>query len=108
MTGKGYAAALGAALGVTMLMAGPAGAAGRTQAVDIRLAAVAGDAPVACGEPIPGLGTTNQAAQLADLRFYVSDVKLVRADGKAVSLELGADSSYRVTRDGAGVTLIDL
>ena len=45
-------------------------------AVDIKFAAVAGDQPVECGTPIEGLGTTNQAAQLADLRFFVSEVKL--------------------------------
>jgi uncharacterized repeat protein (TIGR04052 family) len=100
--------ALCVALGLTASAAGPAFAAGRTQPVDIRFAAVAGAARVACGQPIEGLGTTAQTAQLADLRFYVSDVKLVRADGRAVALKLARNSSYRVTRSGESVTLIDL
>ncbi len=49
-----------------------------------------------------------QPAQLADLRLYVSDVKLVRANGRAVAVKLAANSAYRVSRGAARVTLIDL
>lgn len=86
----------------------PASGRARSQAVAIRFAAVAGRAPVACGTPIDGLGTTARSAQLTDLRFFVSDVKLLRRDGRAVTLRLRADSPYRVTRGKAAVTLIDL
>ena len=88
------------------LAAAPAQA--HDQTVSIRFAAVAGDEPAACGTPIEGLGTTSQAAQLADLRFFVSEVKLIRRDGKAIAVKLGKDSAYRVTQKGVGVTLIDL
>ena len=89
------------------LSAAPAQAA-KQQKVDIKFAAVAGEEPVACGTPIPGLGSTAQAAQLQDLRFFVSDVKLIRRGGKVVPLKLAKNSAFRITRDGVGVTLIDL
>jgi len=94
-------AALAAALG----LATPAWA--HDQKVAITFAAVAGDQPVSCGTPIAGLGTTGAAAQLADLRFFVSDVRLLRRDGRAVAVKL-AKNAYQVTRGGQGVTLIDL
>lgn len=92
------------ALGTALLVTAPAGA----KQVDIRFAAVAGDERVACGTRIEGLGTTAQAAQLQDFRFFVSEVKLITRGGKAVPLKLAKHSAYRVTRDGIGVTLIDL
>ncbi|MDA0182207.1 metallo-mystery pair system four-Cys motif protein [Solirubrobacter phytolaccae] len=94
------------ALGIALVAAAPAVA--KDQKVDIRFAGVAGDEPVACGTPIEGLGTTAQAAQLQDLRFFVSEVALITRGGKAVPLKLAKNSAYRVTRDGIGVTLIDL
>jgi uncharacterized repeat protein (TIGR04052 family) len=94
------------ALGFTALLAAPAAA--HDEKVNIRFAAMAGDEPVACGQAIEGLGSGNTAAQLADFRFFVSEVKLIRRGGKLVPLKLAKDSSYRVTEDGEGVTLIDL
>ena len=79
-----------------------------TQAVDLRFAAVAGGSPVSCGKPIPGLGKTRQAAQLSDLRFYVSGVKLLRRDGTAATVTLGKNSAFQYSRGGDRVTLIDL
>jgi uncharacterized repeat protein (TIGR04052 family) len=98
--------ALPVALGLGAVAAVPASAA--DQKVDIRFAAVAGSEPVACGTPIQGLGTTSQPAQLADFRFFVSDVKLVRRDGRQVPVELAKDSRFRVTEGKSAVTLIDL
>lgn len=110
-TTRAAAAALLTALGCTAL-AGTADAkpkqAKRQQAVAIDFAAVAGSTPVRCGQPIAGLGTTSEAAQLTDFRFFVSDVKLLRRDGRAVTVRLRADSPWRVTRGKAAVTLIDL
>ncbi|MBE2319388.1 metallo-mystery pair system four-Cys motif protein [Solirubrobacter sp. CPCC 204708] len=88
------------------LSAAPAQA--QQQKVDLKFTAVAGDEPIACGTPIPGLGSTAQAAQLQDLRFFVSEVKLIRRGGKQVPVKLAKNSAFRVTRDGVGVTLIDL
>jgi uncharacterized repeat protein (TIGR04052 family) len=107
-TFRSGALALGLTLGASALIAAPAGAATKTQKVDIRFAAVAGDQPVGCGLPIEGLGTTNQTATLADFRFFVSDLKLVRRDGRAVTVKLSKNSTYRVTEGKSAVTLIDL
>lgn len=94
------------ALGMALLAAAPAAA--KDQKVDITFAAMAGDEPVACGTPIEGLGSTAQAAQLQDLRFFVSEVKLITRGGSFVPVKLAKNSAFRVTRDGIGVTLIDL
>ncbi len=80
----------------------------KTQTVKLRFAAVAGNAPVSCEAPIAGLGTTSQTADLKDLRFFVSDVKLLRKDGTGVSVKLKANKDYRVTGAKGSVTLIDL
>jgi uncharacterized repeat protein (TIGR04052 family) len=93
------------ALLTALALAAPAQA---QQKVDIKFTAVAGDEPVACGTPIEGLGSTAQAAQLQDLRFFVSEVKLIRKGGKQVPLKLAKNSAYRITRGGERVTLIDL
>jgi uncharacterized repeat protein (TIGR04052 family) len=63
---------------------------------------------VTCGTPIDGLGTTAQTAQLQDFRFFVSEVELIRRNGRAVTVKLAPNSAYRYTRGGVGVTLIDL
>ena len=83
-------------------------AASKTQTVKLRFAAVAGETPVSCASPIAGLGTTNQSALLKDLRFFVSDVKLVRKDGRTATLKLKANKDFRVTGKDGSVTLIDL
>ena len=94
--------------GLGGVLSAPAQAHDEPQSVNIRFAAVAGDQPVACGTPVEGLGSTAQAAQLQDFRFFVSDVKLIKANGKAVAVKLAKNSAYRYTRKGVGVTLIDL
>lgn len=79
-----------------------------TQKVQLRFAAVAGATPVACGTPITGLGTGATTAQLQDLRFYISNVRLVRANGTSVPLTLTGRGDYNLTRGGNRTTLIDL
>lgn len=75
----------------------------------IRFSAVMGNQPVRCNQLITGLGARGDSAQLTDLRFYVSDVQLIRADGVEVPLTLPANSAWQYTPNGgAGVTLIDL
>ncbi len=98
-------AAIAAAVG--LLAVAPAAAQAKTQSVDVTFAAMAGSKPVACGSPIAGLGMAKATAQLRDLRFYVSDVALIRKDGKAVPVKLRG-SSVQLTREGGSVTLIDL
>lgn len=88
----------------------PAPAQPTTQSVSLEFAAVAGNTPVACGTQIDGLGTGNVPAQLKDFRLYVTDAALVRADGVAVPITLGANDAWNYTNaDGsAKVTMIDL
>lgn len=55
----------------------------------LRFAGRVGDAPFACDRTYPGLGTTGATAAAGDLRFFVHDVVLLRADtGAAVPLAL--------------------
>ena len=45
---------------------------------------------------------------MSDLRFYVSNVKLVKADGSTAPLTLDATDNYNATKGSDAVTLIDL
>lgn len=78
------------------------------KAVAIDFAALAGDTPVACGQDIGGLGTTGATGQLSDLRFYISNVKLVKQNGTEVPVALGANTDWNATSGNDSVTLIDL
>lgn len=60
----------------------------QTLPVSIAFAAKAGDAEVRCGAPIAALGTGATAAELRDLRFYVSEIALVTDQGTAVPVAL--------------------
>jgi len=102
--------ALAVLAGITLLAATPANADSKAarHAVDIRFAAVAGSAPVQCGKLISGLGSTDQSAQLADFRFYVSQVALITRSGRAVAVKLRKNSQFRYTNRFGAVTLIDL
>jgi len=83
-------------------------AAHQNMTVTIPFTAVNGTAPVSCGTPITGLGTTAATAQLKDLRFYVSNVRMVRRDGSSVLLKLTPKKGSVVSRGGNRVTMIDL
>ena len=66
----------------------------------LQFGAVVGDAPFACGAryEVGGVGM-----EARDLRFYVSDVRLVRNDGTEVPLELEQDGLWQ----HQGVALLD-
>ncbi|OJU83730.1 MAG: metallo-mystery pair system four-Cys motif protein [Solirubrobacterales bacterium 70-9] len=106
------ALALAAAPGLALAHQGhhnaAAAATAPTRKVSIDFAAVAGSKPVTCGKPITGLGTASTTAQLTDLRFYVTDVKLLRKGGGSVPLTPLADSQWSYSKGDAAVTLIDL
>ena len=80
----------------------------KTQKVAIGFKALNGSTPVNCSQPITGLGTTSRTAKLADLRFYVSDVKLLRKGGGSVKVKLPGSSKWNYTKGNSAVTLIDL
>lgn len=102
------------ALGTTTLLATLAACGGGDdepagpQAVAIEFAAVAGTAAVRCGTAVTGLGSGSVSAQVKDFRFYVSNVRLVKADGTEVALTLPANDDWNLTRGSDAVTLIDL
>ena len=102
------ALATGAVLGTGVTAASAHGGHAHTTKVQLRFAAVSGATPVACGRPIAGLGTGGTTAQLQDLRFYISNVRLVRANGSSVPITLTGDEDYNLTRGGNRTTLIDL
>ena len=64
--------------------------------VSLRFAAAVGDEPAACGQIYAGLGTTAESAELLDLRFYVSNIRLIRSDGQEVPLTLEQDGKWQV------------
>lgn len=60
---------------------------GETMAVSVQFAAAIGGEPWACGQTYAGVGTPPTDVEPRDLRFFVQDVRLVRAsDGEAVPL----------------------
>jgi uncharacterized repeat protein (TIGR04052 family) len=77
-------------------------------AVHLDFGAVSGTLPVDCTtSSIPALGTTSRTAVLQDLRFYVANVRFVRADGSEEPVTL--DTNPWNARLGSDrVTLIDL
>lgn len=62
---------------------------------EIRFSASIGDRPLVCGERYAGVGASKSSVTLADLRFYVMDVQLLRADGQAVALALEQDGIWQ-------------
>ena len=82
----------------------------RDRAVAIEFVAVAGVSAVACGDVLPvPLGSSGATALLKDLRFYLSQVELLRDDGVAVPLKLAPNGPWQYTAaNGDAVTLIDL
>lgn len=79
-----------------------------TQSVSIDFDIVAGTTPVRCGTLVNSLGTTSVSAQPKDLRYYVSGIQLLKADGSAVPLTLGANDDWNLTSGSHTLSLIDL
>jgi uncharacterized repeat protein (TIGR04052 family) len=77
------------------------------KAVTITFAAVNGSTPVACGTQLTGMGSTGVAADLQDLRFYITNLKLVNDKGEAVAVKLDANS-WQLTQGTETVSLVDL
>lgn len=63
--------------------------------VSIEFAARVGALPFSCDATYQNLGTTAASATFSDFRFYVHAVKLVRADGVAVPVELTQDAKWQ-------------
>lgn len=78
------------------------GSASATQSVSIDFGVVAGGQTVGCGLPVAGHGTKATSGQVKDLRFYITNVLLIDAQGNQVALKL--DDNANQARD---VALID-
>ncbi len=72
-----------------------AGAQQAERDVTISFAARIGDEAFKCGQSYAGIGTTNARITPSDFRFYVSDVELIDASGKAVKLQLAQDGVWQ-------------
>lgn len=71
-------------------------AAAATQAVTLRFAALVNGQPFACGQTYAGIGTTRSTITPSDYRFYVSEVHLIDASGRAVPVALTQDGAWQL------------
>jgi uncharacterized repeat protein (TIGR04052 family) len=71
--------------------------------VTIRLQAMVGAQPFACGTAYDGIGRTGARVTASDFRFYVHDVRLVNAHGDTVRAALQARAPWQ----DADVALLD-
>jgi uncharacterized repeat protein (TIGR04052 family) len=62
----------------------------------LKFEAMVGDEPAECGTIYSGLGTTAEAAEILDLRFYVYNVRLIDDAGMEVPLALEQDGVWQV------------
>ncbi|MCW5653121.1 MbnP family copper-binding protein [Hydrogenophaga sp.] len=76
--------------------------------ISLAFAAMAGSTPIDCSTALTDLGITNAQGGLRDLRFYISNVKLVTSGGAEVPLVLGATDDWNATVGSDRVTLVDL
>jgi len=90
------------ALGLGAAAAAPAFAQ-QDQPVTIAFEARMGDRPARCGESYADIGVTKAAVTLQDLRIYVSEIRLLTADGREVPLRLTPDNRWQNDR----VALLD-
>lgn len=88
------ACAAALALAAMATMAAPAQAQAERK-ISVRFAAMVGNEPFACGKSFDGIGATGSRVTPSDFRFYVSDVELIDASGKAIPLKLDQDERWQ-------------
>lgn len=64
--------------------------------VTVRFAAQVGDAAFACGQSYAGIGTSGSTIRANDFRFFVSNVRMLRADGSEASVALTQDGATQI------------
>ena len=77
------------------------------KAVAIQFAALNGSSPVKCGTQLTGMGSTGVAAEIKDLRFYITNLALINDKGVAVPVKLDTNK-WQSTQGTETVSLIDL
>ena len=63
--------------------------------VALHFEATVGDDPLTCGTSYDGIGVTRSSITIADFRFYVSNVRLIRDDGTDRPVALDADGLWQ-------------
>jgi uncharacterized repeat protein (TIGR04052 family) len=93
--GSGGAGSSGAGTGGAG--SGGAGSGGGTGPIPVTLnfKAVVGNQDFACGRNYSGLGSTGTSVTPLDFRLFVQDVKLVRADGQEVPVQLSTRAPWQ-------------
>lgn len=77
-------------------------------AFSLRFGATLGGEPVSCTSKVPGQGADRKfSVGVSDLRFYVSNIQLHDADGKAIPVTLD-DNEFQLNDAAGSVALIDL
>ena len=66
------------------------------QPVTITFNGMVGDAPIACGQDYPNIGSEGTTIAFQDARVYVSNVRLVNAAGQEVPVTLEQDGLWQV------------
>ena len=68
---------------------------GGDRPITITFDARVGGKPAKCGESYTGVGTSNATIMLQDFRIYVSEVRLISANGAEVPLKLTPDNQWQ-------------
>ena len=71
-------------------------AASAQQPVTITFNGMVGDAPIACGQDYPNIGSEGTTIAFQDARVYVSNLRLVNAAGEEVPINLEQDGLWQV------------
>lgn len=66
-----------------------------SQPVNIRFRAMLGDVPASCTSAFQNIGTSHSTLHIQDLKFYVSNVRLVTTAGADVPLRLEQDGRWQ-------------
>ncbi len=89
------AAAVAVTLGVAGSSAPRVSAQTPMQQMSVRFRATIGEAPITCTGAFENIGTSHSTLRLQDLKFYVSNVRLVTAAGAEVPLQLEQDGRWQ-------------
>lgn len=84
---------LGALLVTALAACGPAN--NTDGNVTLQFAMNVGEKAAACGQSYPGVGSAGTEISFTDLRFYVSNIRLINAQGQEVPLELTQDGVWQ-------------
>ncbi len=86
--------ALGAGCVPTGMNGGNGGT--HTRPITLKFAAVVGEETATCGTMYAGMGATGENCEILDLRFYVSNIRLINDEGQEIPLTLEQDGKWQV------------